>query len=267
MKNLVGFVSNALIPVYAGHVLGVRAVGLIGWSRTIAYTPLKLTEIIGRVGFPLYSRLQGDSRALGNALGKSIHVCAAGAYVFIGIVLGLGPEIVHVAYPKWVDALPLLYAFAGTLTLGILSPVIAPAFDAIGRPGVFLRLGVVWTAIGWVIVPITTARWGVLGFVGGYLTQVVAGNAMAIGLVRSTFPSTRVWTRVRGTGIAMLAEIAGARLGLARLVTGPISLLLAVAGCVVVFGAVVLLVDRRPMLDAFAMVQRSRRPAAPDGAT
>jgi PST family polysaccharide transporter len=54
-KNLIGFVNGAITPVYAGAVLGAKALGLIQWAQTTAYFPLKLVTIMGRVAFPLYS--------------------------------------------------------------------------------------------------------------------------------------------------------------------------------------------------------------------
>jgi O-antigen/teichoic acid export membrane protein len=263
-KNLVGFVSNALIPVYAGHALGVRAVGLLGWSRTTAITPLRIVEIVSRVGFPLYSRLQDDPRALGNALGKSIHVCATGTFVFVGLIYGLGPEIIHIAYPKWTDALVLLYMFTGSMTVGFLTPVIASAFDAIGRPQVFLRLAIGWTLLGWALVPFLTPRWGIVGFAVGFIAQIVAGNATAIALVQTEFPTARPLGRLRGVAVALVVQVALGRLVLAPHVTGWTSLVLSVLASAACFAGVVVAIDRQALLDAVAMIRRTREaPASP----
>ncbi len=264
MKNLVAFVLNALVPVYAGHVLGVRAVGLLGWSRNLANTPLKLVDAMSRVGFPLYSRLQTNPKALGNALGRSVQVCAAGTFVFVAIVLGLGPQIIHIAYPKWTDALVLLYIFSAALGIGFLSPLVAAAFDAIGRPKVFLKMAILWTGVGCVAVPLATARWGIVGFALGFVSQTVGGNAMVIWLTGRTFPTARVLRRCWSSALAATVEGLAARFVFAPLVTGWFTLVLAVLVSAVTFVALLALVDRGTLLEVVELVRRggAKAPAA-----
>lgn len=256
MKNLVGFVINALVPVYAGHVLGVRAVGLLGWSRNLANTPIKLVDAMGRVGFPLYSRLQGNPRALGNALGRSVQVCAAGTFVFIAVVLGLGPQIIHIAYPKWTDALVLLDIFAAALSVGFLSPLVAAAFDAIGKPKVFLKLGILWTAVGCIAVPFTTARWGIVGFALGFVSQMVVGNFIVLWLAEATFPTVRILRRCWSSALAATVEGLTAHFVFAPLVTGWFTLVVAVVASAVTFLALLALVDRGTLLEVVGLIRR-----------
>src|SRR5262249_47021328 len=159
------------------------------------YSPLKLVEVMGRVGFPLYSRLQHKPRLIAETLGRAVHVCAAGTFLFVGVIFGLGPELVRIAYPKWGEAMVPLYLFAGTITIGFITPLIASAFDAMGRPKVFLHLSMGWTLITWLIVPFTTPRWGIVGFVGGFIVHTIVGNLVVIALVGHTFPEARIVRR------------------------------------------------------------------------
>ncbi len=259
MKNLVGFATAAILPVYAGHTLGARAVGLIGWSRNLSNTPLKLVEVMGRVGFPLFSRLQSNPKALGEALGRAVHVCAAGTLLFVAVVLGLAPQIIHIAYPRWTEAMVPLYLFSGTMALGFLTPLAQSAFDAIGRPRVFLYLSMGWGSAIWILVPIATPRWGIVGFTVAFIVPVLLGNVVVAKLLGHVFPTARIVRRVRGAAFAALLEGLLARFGFARFITGPLTLVLGVVACVACFVAVLFVVDRGTFTDAWNLLRREAR--------
>src|SRR6185436_5525354 len=70
LNRAVGFVNAAVTPIYAGSKLGSRPLGLLTWAQNTAYFPLKLVEIVGRIAFPLYSRLQHDKALLGESFGR-----------------------------------------------------------------------------------------------------------------------------------------------------------------------------------------------------
>ena len=114
VKNVIGFLCGAITPVYAGHALGQRQLGLIDWAQRTAYFPLRLVEAMSRVSFPLFSRLQDDRKSIAVVLERSIQICAMGTLFFVGLVFGLGPNIVGVVYTdKWLPALPLFYVSHG----------------------------------------------------------------------------------------------------------------------------------------------------------
>src|SRR5262249_41649213 len=160
--------------------LGQGALGYINWAQATAYFPLRLVDVIGRVTFPLYSRLQGDQVTFGRSLERSVHVCAMGTLFFWGLGVGLGPNIVEVMYgDKWIPALPIFYVYVTGISIGFLSPLIAPALDALGKPQIMARLSIGWTVAICALVPFTTplaARMGLGGTVGfaiGYCIPTV----------------------------------------------------------------------------------------------
>jgi O-antigen/teichoic acid export membrane protein len=263
LKNVVGFANNAVTPAYAGHVLGAHAVGIITFAQQTAYTPLKLVQVMARVGFPLYSRLQDKPKLLAETLGRSVHVCAAGTLLFAGLMFGLGPEIIRIAYPKWGEAVVPLYMFSATITVGFLTPLIAAAFDALGRPKVILRLSVAWTLLAWAVVPFTTPRWGVIGFVGGFIVHTLLSGVIVLVLVARVFPEAHVVRRSRGVVLAALVQGIVGHFFVAPFVHGAMTLVLALLADIGAFVAVIYVVDRRTLTDAVSLV-RSGRSAEPE---
>jgi O-antigen/teichoic acid export membrane protein len=254
-RNVFAFVNDSVIPVFGGRVLGSTVVGYVNWSRSTAYFPLKVGQILARVGFPLFARLQHDRGLLGESLGRMIHVAAFATLAWVGLCLGLGEQFTAAVFSdKWLPAAPILMVFAAAIGIGFLSPLVAPALDAIGRPGLFTRIAIGWTAITWIAAPIAALQWGMTGLAVGFCSHVVIGNIVVLVVIRRIFPSVRFWTRIRAPLAGCVAVIAAGRLVLAPLVTGIGSFALAAAVLAAVYAGVVWAIDRRGLVRAFSVV-------------
>ena len=261
-KGVVGFLNGAVVPIYGGGVLGKYAFGLVTWSQNTAFFPIKLVEIVGRVNFPLFSRLQDDRRAFAESLERSIQLCAIATLFFVALVAGIGPQLVAVIWgDKWMPAVPTLYVYAAAISIGFLSPVVAGAFDALGRPQVMTRLSIAWTAFNWIAVVIALRIAPTpMAFAVGYCLHVVIGNAIVVLYVRRLLPDARLWPRVRASLVAAVAMALLVRAtNPAAWVTGPFTLIVAVLGAVASFALVVLLVDRSAVSEVRTAVERLRR--------
>ena len=191
-KSLVGFANGAVTPLYGGVALGTGAVGLVGWGQQLASLPLRLVEVIARVNFPLFARLQHDRAALLRALERSLQLGAFGVCFTSALLLTVGPNITTVVFSaKWLPGLVALYAFAAVMLVGFVSPIAGAFFDAAGRPGVIARLATGWTVLNWIVVPIATMRWGMVGFVLGSCVHVVVGNVAVLLVLRRSVPGFR----------------------------------------------------------------------------
>lgn len=262
-KSFASFVNSAAGPIYAGRALGPAPLGYINWAQQTGWFPLRLVEIMSRVTFPLYSRMQDDPRMLAETMGRSLQVCAYGTYFFTGLIMGLARPIVRIVFTeKWMPALPLLYVYALSFTIAFISPIIGSALDAKGKPGLFARLIIAWTAINWVAILIATPRWGMIGFALGFTVHVVVGNIFAIIIGLKMFPGIRFARRfyssiVGGGAVWALAHAMNAW------VSGWPSLVVATIACLAAFAAVQLIIDRRGVKDAMMLVPRKSASPAP----
>ncbi|MBI5535072.1 MAG: oligosaccharide flippase family protein [Deltaproteobacteria bacterium] len=260
LKNVIGFVNGATMPVYAGRVLGMAAVGVIGQAQNIAFFPLRLVEIMARVTFPLFARLHGDKELFAATLARSVQICALGTLFFVGLLLGLGRNIVHVwLTDKWIDAVPLLYIYAGAISIGFLSPLVASALDAAGKPKVFSRLAIGWTALNWMVVPLTTPKWGLLGFVGGYTVHVVAGNLAVIIVLVKLIPNAKIWPRVRASVVGGCAVWAAGRYLVSPWANSWAGIIGGIAALVLLFAGIVALLDRSAIKDALSIIPKKKQ--------
>jgi len=259
-RNVLAMISESVTPFWGGRMLGITAVGLVNWSRQTAYFCLRAVDIVGRVGFPLFARLQHDRARLGESLGRAIHLCAFVTLGWVAICVALGGPITRWIFStQWVPAVPYLIVFACAMTIGFVTPIAAVALDAIGRPGVVARASVGWTIWNWVAVVVATARWHTLGFTIGYASHVVAGNIAMLIIVHRALPATRLWLRFRAPAAGAVITAAVSRLVLLPHVGGLVTLTLAIAATIACYGAIVFAIDGRALARALSIV-----PADPD---
>jgi len=259
LKHIVGLVCGAIAPVYAGRVLGQAQLGFIDWAQRTAFFPLKLVEVMSRVSFPLYSRLQDDRRSFAHALERSVQLCAMGTLFFVGLVFALGPNIVLVLYTeKWLPALPLLYVYAAGICFGFLSPLVFPAFDATGRPGINLRFTIGWTIGIALLAPLLTQKWGSLGFAVGYCVPMALGNIGIIVVLKRLIPSTNLWPRTRASLLGGAAVVLVGHNVLAPRAGTPLFFTFSVFALAGVFLGVVLLFDRTAIDEIRSLLPRNK---------
>jgi len=257
-KNLIGFFTGAITPVYAGRVLGSAQLGLIDWAQRTASQPLRLVQAVGRIGFPLLSRLHDDPRRFAIVLERSVHVCATVSLLFVGVCFGLGPNFVRVVYtPKWLPALPIFYVFLGSMSLAFLAPIVQPALDARGKPRLTAQLSLAWTTAMWILAPFTTARWGATGFALALAVPTVLGNIALVVVLHRLTPQVRLWSRgwSAAAGAVVVALLGHYVLGPWAIT--PATLAAAVVALAGVFAGIVMLVDRSALDDALSMVRRA----------
>lgn len=258
-RNLVGFMNGAVVPLYAGAALGTRDLGYINWAQATGYFPLRLVEVMQRVTFPLLSRFQGDRERFANSLERSVRISGLGTLFFVGLILGIGTPLVSVVYTdKWLPAMPLLYIYACLLSVGFLAPLVSSAIDAMGRPGIMLKLSIGWTILAWAGVIYATPRWGMIGFAFGYSVHVLAGNVAVLWILKLLVPEAKVLTRLWAPviGAAVIALLG--RHFVAPHITNVGGVIIGVVVSLIVYMGTVLALDRA-MLRALLSVLRSRQ--------
>ena len=181
-KIVMSFVNSSVAPLVAGTRLGHHGLGLLNFAQNVAWFPVQLISIVGRVSFPAFSRLQHDRAALAAEVERALLLCATATLFFVGLCLGIGPSLVNVIYTeKWQPALPALYVYALSIGVGFFSPIIAAVFDALGRPQVVFRLILGWSVVNWISVLLATQVAATpLAFALGYSVHVVLGNSAIV---------------------------------------------------------------------------------------
>jgi len=259
LKNIVAFLSSAIAPVYAGRALGQAGLGFINLGQSTAYFPLKLVEVMARVSFPLFSRLQHEPKGFAATLERGVMVSAMGTLFFVGLGVGLGQNLILVMYgPKWLPSLPLFYVYLLGLSIGFLHPVVAPAIDAMGKPGLNLRMMVVWTTAMAALVAVLTPRYGALGFALGMCVPTVLGNVFVLYVMKLLVPEAHLWPRTRALIVGAVAIALLGRFVLAGFCRSPLPFAGGVLVCALCFLGLVGLFDRSALREIASLIRKSR---------
>ncbi len=254
-KNLVGFMNGAVVPLYGGAALGTRDLGFINWAQATGYFPLRLVEVMQRVTFPLLSRFQGDRQRFGSALERAVRISGLGTLFFVGLVLGIGTPLVTIIYTdKWLPAMPLLYVYASVLSLGFITPLVASALDAMGRPSVILKLSLGWVTLAWIGVLYATPRWGILGFALGYSVHVIVGNLIVLYVAKLLVPEAKLISRLWAPAIGAAVTALLGRHFMADHITNIGGVILGALACLLVYSATVIALDRTMLKAVLSLI-------------
>lgn len=181
LNSLLSLLKDRLVPLVVAGIVGSTGVGFIGQGQKIAFQPLEIMNIISRVMFPTFSRLQHDRESLKVALEKSLFVTAVLFYPILFGILAIAPSLVHfLGDAKWGPALPLIYLFSVTAFWAALSSLVTNFLNAIGKVTTTLKLMVMWTVLEWILAPILTYK---LGFIGMGITSAVISFTSIIPLL------------------------------------------------------------------------------------
>lgn len=164
LNSLLALLKDRLVPLVIAQIIGKAGVGYITWAQGMAFLPLEVMNIIIRITFPAFSRLQDNPAELRRAVERSMFMTAVFLYPLLFGLMAVMPSLVeHVVSAKWQPALPLFYLFCLTTFWATLSSPFTNIFNAIGKVGITLKLMIMWTALTWILSPILAMQYNFLG--------------------------------------------------------------------------------------------------------
>lgn len=217
LEALLAWSITYLDQAFAGRFLSLTGVGYYRMGVALALLPARgISQVLGRVLLPAYSRHQDDPARLREALERCVHIVAlatvpvgAAAVAFSDVVVPL------VLGERWRAAVPVLQVLAVAGVLSALVNVAPPLYKAIGRvdimPKFFLARAAVSIPVYWFaaqrgLLPLVTAKL--------LLTCLFAPANLTIAVLVFRASGRRVLTAVATTagaaaGAAVLGTLAG----------------------------------------------------------
>ena len=250
-----------LIPIVGGLVLTTSQVGYLNWAFALAAVPGQMAQVVGRVAFPSYSRLQTDPDRFGRAVDTSIRALFVVAVPAHLAMIALAPWIITFVFTdKWLPALASLYFlsvyWAGT---SITTPLVS-ALNAAGRVRSTLILNIIWTIAQ---VALSLALLPSMGYAGIALAFAIVriGAIVAIIVMTQRVVPMHLGHAV-ATPLAASLIAAAAAFGATRVLTPSlVNLVLAGLLFVGVYAALMLLLDRHRIREEITTLLVQFRPA------
>jgi O-antigen/teichoic acid export membrane protein len=170
-NQILNFVKDAVTPLFVGAYAGAAAVGYLNWARNFAFAPMMISESFGRVAFPAYSKLQGDSDVLKRTIERSIRMMTLIMFPVTALLVALAPQITHVVFTdKWLPGLNAFYFFCiAPGFIGIFLPLYS-AILSLGNSRILLTFSTCLVFIEWGLgIPFVMKY----GFIGAACTQPI----------------------------------------------------------------------------------------------
>jgi PST family polysaccharide transporter len=199
-----------MIPILGGVLVGTVQVGYLNWALALAAVPGQMAQIVGRVSFPSFSRLQSDPDRLRRAVETSVRALFLVAVPLQLALFSLAPWLIAIVFTsRWTPALVPLYLlcihWAGA---NVTSPLMS-ALNAIGRPRTALILSATWTVATLVLGIIFVRLIGYVGFALAYAVTMVFAAGASVVIVRRAI-HIQLWHQVRvPLAVAVLVSMAG----------------------------------------------------------
>ncbi len=153
LNSVLALIKDNVAPTLIAFWYGPAAVAYVNLAQNIASRPMEIINIVSRVTFPAYSRIQGDLPRVKRWIEKSVSFMAYLYYPAITGLIIVSPGILQYLYAnkadKWLPALPTLLLFlAGAFPI-IITTTYTNALYALGRPKVVLTLMGIYTFLTW----------------------------------------------------------------------------------------------------------------------
>ena len=141
--NIFNYFARNADKLLIGRFLGMQDLGYYDLAYRLMLFPLQgISAVIGRVMFPLYSRMQDDAGQFGRTYLK---VASAIALISFPLMLGLtaltGPFVLTLFGPAWTPVIPLLLILGPLGAVQSILTTIGHIYTAKGRTD----LGMWWT--------------------------------------------------------------------------------------------------------------------------
>lgn len=181
--------------IFVGKMLGVTALGFYQMAYLLSNLPsTEIADVISRVTFPVYSRLQDDLTKLREAYLKVLQVTAYISIPLAGGILILSYEFTQIFLgEKWLPMVPAIQILALAGLIGSISATTRPIFHGIGKPKVDTTWQIIRLLVLIAVIYPLTIRWGISGAAIAVListfVSAIGFNIMAVRMTKCDFTS------------------------------------------------------------------------------
>jgi O-antigen/teichoic acid export membrane protein len=258
--------------VIIGRILGQAAVGVYSLVFSIAATPVeKITSLVSRVAFPMFSRVQGDHPALRRYLLTLTEGLALACFpLAIGLALEADRFVPVVLGAKWLSATRPLMLLAVLGAVRSIQPLIPQVLNVIGGVRFAMYNGVLMGVVAPIAFYFGAKQAGLVGVATGwFVVFAITSPPIYWAVMSGIHLSLRAYLRALWPAISGCIVMAGAVLAVRQLHAGPApasisGLLIEVASGAVAYTGTILLVHRRRLSSVLALIRsRGLRADAP----
>lgn len=161
--------------ILVGAILGATSLGLYQVAYRMAKAPAtEITQIITRVMFPAFSKIQDDMSQLRSAFFRTVQISS-----FIAFPVGIGIITVAPAFVQaflgdsWMEMVPAMQLIAVYGLILSVTSTFGSVWKAVGRPDYLTKIGAIRLVVLAAIIVPMTREWGITGTAGAVLAVYI----------------------------------------------------------------------------------------------
>lgn len=253
VTNLLLGIRDAVVPVFGGLAGGLSAIGYLQFGLRLGGLAGSIDDVVGRVAFPAFSRLQAEKERLRRAVTATVEMTGLLVALLLGWAISVAPTLIPFLFSeRWVPMVPVFQLVAvGTLAFVPAGLVRGLAF-ASGNGRAVLTASIATVSLLVVLFPTLLIAFGVAG--GGLAIAIYAMTQLSAFVFATRKVVRFPWRRLLTIyGLAALAALGSALIN--DFLAAPLGLIVSGVAYVAVFGLLLLLFER-PLLDRGWRVMR-----------
>ncbi len=232
-SSILNQIFDNIYYIVIGKIYSAADLGFFSRAKTLNDVPtLTLSEMAGRVTFPVFSKIQDDRERLKRGVKKALtSLVLVNFPMMIGLAVIARPLVLVLLTEKWAAAIPYLQLLCIAGVLYPLHVVNLNLLQALGRSDLFLRLEVIKKMLIVINIAVTWS-WGISAMIYGmiglsvisyylnsYYTGILIGYSfgeqvadlgpyLAVGVLMGLVVSAVGWLAYPGNVSMLLVQIA-----------------------------------------------------------
>jgi PST family polysaccharide transporter len=187
--NVVNYFARSADNLLIGRYLGATALGHYSLAYSLLLFPLQMvSRSIGRVTFPVYSKVQDDKPRIARGYLRVVRVVSTLTFpVVFGFFVVAVPAVDVLYGSDWAPAAPVIMILVPVALAQSLATLNGTVYQAVGRTDLQLRIGLLWSVLMVASFAIGL-QWGITGVAAAYAitSTVIIGYplfAIPLGLI------------------------------------------------------------------------------------
>jgi O-antigen/teichoic acid export membrane protein len=207
ITGLYGPIFNNIYELIIGKLFSAGDLGIFTRAKTLQELPSNtLSEMVGRVTFPVFSSIQDDRARLKRGLKRALKLLVLVNFpITIGLAVTARPLVLLLLTERWAASVPYLQLLC---ILGLMFPlhlINLNMLQSLGHSGLFLKLDVIKRAMTVINIAITW-RWGISAMIYGMIVQTFVSyylNSYYTGILIG-YP---IWEQVRDLSSCLIIAL------------------------------------------------------------
>jgi PST family polysaccharide transporter/lipopolysaccharide exporter len=164
-SSILFFLNTQGDDAFVGWFLTPAALGFYQYGYRLSNAPAtEITQIISRVMFPAFSKLQEDIDQLRQVYLKTLRMTAFVSFPASFGIAAVAPAFVQAFLgPDWTEMILAMQILAGYGLLRSIGKTFGPVWKAVGRPDIITKLSALRLVLIALLIYPLTARYGIAG--------------------------------------------------------------------------------------------------------